>query len=158
MSVRFVFPKLRLTSLLKTPGGLPVGEAIEQAAANLRALQPDAIQELHRVVEQAEAAFTAMPHDFDETSLAELYTLVSSSIGVGSVSGVAAADTALVSLSSLLDHLMVHRLWDRPAVEVHVQALRLLLNTAGQAGSKGESAVLDGLRRVSERYAPVAAA
>lgn len=156
MSVRFVFPKLRLTSLLKTPGGLPVGEAIEQASANLKTLQPEAIRELHAVVERAEAAFAAMPAGFDETSLAELYALISSSIGIGSVSGAAAADTVLVSLSNLLDHLTVHRLWDRPAVEVHIQALRLLLSPAGQG--RGADAVLDGLRRVTQRYAPVAAA
>lgn len=70
-----------------------------------------------------------------------------------SVCGLAAIDTALISLSDLLDYLKSQQRWDANAVAVHLRACRLLLQTEGAADAAGTQAILAGLRKVSQRYA-----
>jgi hypothetical protein len=155
-SVRFVFPKPRLNELLRTPGGLPVAEAIEQARKNLEAIKPTCTAELLALLELCEAGSANLKDEFDDAALEELYTLSVKGIGAGEVCGVPAVDAALTSFCDLLDHLRTLKRFDREAVGVHVRAWRLLM-TPGlpEAGAKQ---VLDGLTKVSARYAAEAAA
>ena len=74
-------------------------------------------------------------------------------ICVPSVCGLTSMDTALISLSDLLDYLKGQQRWDANAVAVHLRALRLLLHTEGAADAAGTQAILAGLRKVSQRYA-----
>jgi hypothetical protein len=150
-SVRFVFPKPKLAALLRTPGGLPVAEAMEQAHANLLTIRPACLAEVQDLLEQAEAAFQAMGIEFDDAGLASLYAVAVRAIGAGEICGSPAVDAALTSLCDLLDHLRTHRRYDREAIGVHVQAWRLLMTP--DLPQAGADAVLDGLRRVSARYA-----
>ena len=153
MSTRFVFPKIRLAKLLKEPGGVPVVEAIEQAAENLRVLAPECGAEVIAVLEQVEASFATFPMERDEFALAELYAITGRSIGTASVAGLEGFDAALLSLCNLLDHLRTHGRWDRDAIAVHVRALRLLSTISGPAGASAEP-ILSGLAQVTRRYAP----
>jgi hypothetical protein len=150
-SVRFVFPKPRLAEILRMPGGLPVAEAVERAQANLETLKPSCLAELQALLELSEARFEAMGEAFDEAGLSDLYAIGVRGIGAGAVCGVPSLDFALTSLCDLLDHLKSHQRYDREAIAVHLRAWRLLM-TAGlpQAGSE---VILDGLRKVSRRYA-----
>jgi hypothetical protein len=65
-------------------------------------------------------------------------------------------DIALTSFCDLLDHLKSSRRYDREAIGVHVRAWRLLMST--DLPQAGREAILEGLQRVSERYAGAAAA
>ncbi|HEX3699128.1 MAG TPA: hypothetical protein VHV27_00485 [Phenylobacterium sp.] len=155
-SVRFVFPKPRLNELLRTPGGLPVAEAIEQARNNLEAIKPTCTAELLALLELSEAGAANLKDDFDDASMAELYAIAVKGIGAGEVCGVPPVDPALTSFCDLLDHLRTLKRIDREAIGVHVRAWRLLM-TAGfpEAGAKQ---LLDGLLKVSGRYAAEVAA
>jgi hypothetical protein len=153
MSVKIHTPPVRLAKLLRTPGGLPVAEAVQRAGAGLLSLRQDCLAELKAMLEVAEAVAGRAGDGFDAEVLAELYAVVSKPIGVPSVCGLTSMDTALISLSDLLDYLKGQQRWDANAVAVHLRALRLLLHTEGAADAAGTQAILAGLRKVSQRYA-----
>ena len=153
MSVKIHTPPVRLAKLLRTPGGLPVAEAVQRAGAGLLSLRQDCLAELKAMLEVAEAVAGRVGDGFDAEVLAELYAVVSKPIGVPSVCGLTSMDTALISLSDLLDYLKGQQRWDANAVAVHLRALRLLLHTEGAADAAGTQAILAGLRKVSQRYA-----
>lgn len=153
MSVKIHTPPVRLAKLLRTPGGLPVAEAVQRAGAGLLSLRQDCLAELKAMLEVAEAVAGRAGEGFDAELLGELYGVVSTLIGVPSVCGLTSMDTALISLSDLLDYLKGQQRWDANAVAVHLRALRLLLHTEGAADADGTQAVLAGLHQVSQRYA-----
>ena len=152
-AVKIHTPPVRLAKLLRTPGGLPVAEAVQRAGAGLHALKGDCLGELKAVLEAAEACAGRATGPYDEALLSELYGIVSTPIGVPSVCGLPSVDTALTSLSDLLDYLKGQARWDANAVAVHLRAFRLLLHTEGAADETGTQAILAGLRKVSQRYA-----
>jgi hypothetical protein len=157
LSVRFHLPKRSLAQLLKTPGGLPVADAVERATKNLGALAGACVAEVGSVIERAEALMANRPCGFDEGFLTEFYGLVNPLIGVSSVCGLGAIDVALHSMCDLLDHLKTSGRWDVEPMQVHVQALKLLLHTESSQNADQTEAVLSGLRKVSQRYASQAA-
>ena len=152
-SVRIHTPPVKLAKLLRTPGGLPVAEAVQRAGAGLATLKNDCLAELTTMLDQAEACAGRAGSDYDATLTGELYDIVAKPIGVPSVCGLVAIDTALISLSDLLDYLKSQQRWDANAVAVHLRACRLLLQTEGAADAAGTRAILAGLRKVSQRYA-----
>lgn len=150
-TVRFVFPKVRLAEILKTPGGLSVADALARAQAGLETLKPTCLAEQMALLEYAEAAFDHLGPAFDDAALADLYAVAVRGIGTGAVCGAPAVDEALNSLCDLIDHLRTSGQYDRDAVGVHVRAWRLLLNP--DLPPEGAQPVLQGLRKVSARYA-----
>lgn len=154
-SVRFVFPKVRLAEILKTPGGLTVADALERAQANLDTLKPSCLAELAALLEFGEAALDRLDETFDEGGLADLYAIAVRGIGAGAVCGLPAIDEALTSLCDLIDHLQTTGQYDRAALGVHVQSWRLLMNP--DLPLDAARPMLDGLRKVSARYAHPAA-
>lgn len=151
MSVRFVVPKMRLAKLLRTPGGLPVVDAVANAESNLQAIRPTCEAELLALLELCEQSFATLGEAFDDEGLQSIYTIAVRGIGGGQVSGLPAVDTALISLCDLIDHLRTTGRYDRKAVGVHVSSWRLLMRAG--LPEAGAAAVLDGLRKVNLRYA-----
>ncbi len=152
-AVKIFTPPVKLAKLLRTPGGVAVADAVQRAGAGLESLKKDCLGELQTVLEQAEACAARAGEAYDGPLVAELYAIVAKPIGVPSVCGLNSVDTALISLSDLLDYLKTQQRWDANAVAVHLRAFRLLLHTEGAADAAGTQAILAGLRKVSQRYA-----
>jgi hypothetical protein len=146
---RFTVPKQRLAQQLKTPGGLPVAEAVAAAQANLTELKPQCIGELRDLLEAAEKAYAGLSA-YEETGVAALYDSAVRGIGLGEICGAGSVDVALHSLCDLLDHLQTHTRYDAEAVGVHLRAWRLLITT--ELPPEGAQAVLAGLNKVSALY------
>jgi hypothetical protein len=153
-TARFTVPKLNLTQLLKTPGGLPVQEAVAAAQANLTSLKPLCMGELHTLLEAAEKVFAGLKA-YDEAAVTSLYETAVKGIGLGDVCGAGSVDVALHSLCDLLDHFRTYQRFDAEAVGVHLRAWRLLIST--EIPPEGAQAVLGGLNRVSAKYAAMGA-
>jgi hypothetical protein len=152
-AVKIHTPVSKLAKLLRTPGGLPVAEALQRAGANLQTLKKDCLAELKTTLDEADAVAARGGAAYDADLTAELYGVVSAPIGIPTVCDLASIDTALISLADLLDHLKTHRTWDANAVAVHLRACRLLLHTEGTRDAAGTQQVLAGLKKVSQRYA-----
>jgi hypothetical protein len=152
-SVRYEFPKFKLTQQLREPGGVAVAEALEAARANLAELSPDCMTELQAATAAALACFQKFPAEFNAEALQSLYAIAARAVGIGAVCGMPSADAAFVSLCNLLDHLTVIKRWDLEAIAVHVQTLQLL--AAGVRNHLSEPAIdqiLAGLQKVTRRY------
>lgn len=147
----FVFPKNRLAKLLRAAGGKPVAEALEDATANLQAIEGEAQAELQSMLAEVETRYAVLGDAYDGAKLDDLYQIANRAIGVAGICGRAAVDVALVSLCQLLDYLKTAGRWDNASVGVHVQALRLLLGA--DPNDQQVAAILDGLKRVSALYA-----
>lgn len=152
-SVRYEFPKYKLTQQLRAPGGLAVGEAVDAAEANLEELRPECATELQTAAAAALACFQEFPGGFDATALQRLYAIAARAVGIGAVCGAPAADATFVSLCNLLDHLSVIKRWDLEAIAVHVQTLQLLAaRVRDQLDAPAIDQVLAGLEKVTRRY------
>ena len=116
----------------------------------------EAQAELQCMLKEVEARYAALGDTYNGDKLDELYQIANRAIGVAGVAGREAVDVALVSLCQLLDYLKTAGRWDNASVEVHVQALRLLL--AADPNDQQVAAILDGLKRVSALYAAPTAA
>lgn len=149
-AVRFVFPKPRLAQLLKTPGGLPVAEALERAQNNLEEIRPTCLAELQALLELAQARFDAVADGDGPEAVSELYAIAVRGIGGGEVVKIPAIDSALTSLCDLLDHLRTQGRFDHEAIAVHLQAWRLLV--AGDQPPEVGRAMVEGLRKVSAKF------
>jgi hypothetical protein len=152
-SVRYEFPKFKLTQQLREPGGLAVAEAVEAAESNLDELRPECADELQAATAAALACFQGFPASFDATSLQQLYAIAARAVGIGAVCGAPAADATFVSLCNLLDHLSVIKRWDLDAIAVHVKTLVLLAaRVRDKLDAPAIEQVLAGLEKVTRRY------
>ena len=146
-------PEVRLAKLIRTPGGKPVADAMRDANKGLEGLQADCLGELSVVLDKAEALVARTQGAFNAELAGELYGMVSKTVGVATACNLKPIDTMLVSLADLLDYLMSGKTWDVNAVAVHLRAFRLLLKTEAARDGAGTQAILEGLRRVSQRFA-----
>ena len=146
-------PEVRLAKLIRTLGGKPVADAMRDAHKGLEGIQADCLGELTKVLEKCEAIAGRAAGAFHEAVVGELYALTSSTIGVATACNLKPIDTMLVSLADLLDHMKEQRTWESNAVAVHLRAFRLLLKTEAARDGAGTQAILEGLRKVSQRFA-----
>ncbi len=149
-SARYSIPKHRLAQQLKTPGGLPVAEAVANAEANLAELRPQCLDELRTILATAERVFATLDSAYDEAAVAALYDASVRGIGLGQLCGVGSVDIALHSFCDLLDYLKTNQQYDKEAVGVHLRAWRLLITA--ELPPEGAQAVLAGLNKVSALY------
>jgi hypothetical protein len=152
-AVQIHIPDVRLAGLIRTPGGKPVVESMADAQRGLDSLQADCLAQLSTSLDQCEAIVAGAATGFDPRVTSDLYALVSATIGLPGACGLTSVDTMLVSLADLLDHFLETGIWDANAVAVHLRAFRLLLHTEAARDGAGAAAILDGLKRVSRRYA-----
>ncbi len=151
--VTFHVPENKLAKLIKTPGGKPVVEAVADAQQGLMGLQDDCLADLGQMLVEAEGAAARAGAAFDAELVEQLYGRVSAAIGVPTACGMEPVDTALISLSDLLDNLQERSVWDPEPVAVHLRAIRLMLNVEAARQGAGAQGLLDGLRQVSQRFA-----
>jgi hypothetical protein len=151
-AVQIHVPEVRLAKLIRTPGGKPVADAMRDAHKGLESLQADCLGELTKMLEPVGGPLPS-GGVFKDGVVNELYALASSTIGVATTCNLEPIDTMLVSLADLLDHMKEQRSWEANAVAVHLRAFRLLLKTEAARDGAGTQAILEGLRKISQRFA-----
>ena len=87
----------------------------------------------------------------------QLYGYSNDLIGVAGVFSLNAVGDASYSLCELLDGLIETATWNWPAVEVHLNGLKLLRMLGENIGEAERDQVLAGLRAVTKRIGPVEA-
>lgn len=146
-------PVLKLPKLLREPGGLALADALKLAAQNLGAASAGYMAALTEGLTEIEMLAATVTDIHHPPTLTKLYDYSCKLIGVASVCGQPSIDDALYSLCDLLEHFRARQMSDAEAIRVHVRALHLLIQHPGAAGLTGAQAILDGLHRVSGRYA-----
>jgi len=131
-----------LSRQLARPGGRTLAEAERLADAALQTHREDAVAELGALVSRLEAICA----DPTESGAGQVYGLAAGLVDVAGFFDTGAFYEAAYSLCELADSTSGRETWSWGAVEVHVQALRLLHGSG--PGTGGGDALVAGLRQV----------
>ena len=142
----------RLSMLIKANGGVMAKDALEAADAALEPLRAPSLAVL-------DAALTEIDSRFGKPAAATrggesfqaLYALALQIIDVSGFLPGSCVDQASVSLCALVDNCAEAGAWRWDAIDVHINALRLL--RSADLAPDQRRAVIDGLNKVSQRQA-----
>jgi hypothetical protein len=140
----------RLSMLARASGGMMAKDALAAADAALEPLRAESLTVLDAALAEIEARFgrTAAATRPDG-AFQDLYTLALRIIDVSGFLPDSCVDQAAVSFCALVDNCAGAGAWRWDAVDVHINALRLLRTT--DLSPDQRRAVIDGLNKVSQR-------
>jgi hypothetical protein len=140
----------RLSMLVKAAGGVMAKDALAAADAALEPLRAESLAVLDAALAEIEARF-GKPAAATRASEAyqDLYALALRIIDVSGFLPGSCVDQAAISFCALVDNCAEANVWRWDAVDVHINALRLLRTST--LGADQRRAVIDGLNKVSQR-------
>ncbi len=153
MTVRKFRPPNRLRAMIKDRGGLLAKDAIAAAEAGVESLREASMAALDDALAEIERRFGKDAAARQEEPYEELYLLGSRIIDVSAFVSDVGIDKAAVSLCTLVDSCEGAGHWRWDAVDVHINALRLLRAAGAELPADQRDAMLQGLYQVSN-YRP----
>ena len=149
--VTWIRKKPRLSSLVDQPGGMSARSALKAVAELLDPLREEGRERVEASIAVLEQTLAAS-HRYDRTVLlSALYAQATAVLDAAGPFGLDDLCSAAFSLCELSDrYSRLETPVDPRAVEVHIQALRLL-HTHDAAPEAARHAILDGLARVLAR-------
>jgi hypothetical protein len=153
MTVRKFRPPNRLANMIKDRGGVLAKDAIAAAEAGVETLRDASMAALDEALGEIARRFGKDAADRDSQPYEALYLLASKVIDVSAFVADAGVDKAAMSLCGLADSCMEAKAWRWDAVDVHLNALKLLRAMGAQLPVEQREAMLQGLYRVSH-YRP----
>lgn len=131
-NVQVFFAQNKLTKALRDAPKRTAKECLEQANENLRQIASACLEQVGVTLDALEAAVRQWRDVRDDASLAEAYLISQRVIGVASIAGKPELDQAAASLCDVIDSMRTLRRYKYEPVDVHVAAMRLLYDPAGQ--------------------------
>lgn len=153
MTVRKFRPPNRLAMLIKDKGGVLAKDAIVAAEAGVETLRESSMAALDESLAEIERRFGKAAEGRADESFEGLYHLASKVIDVSLFVSDAGIDKAAMSLCGLADSCAEAGAWRWDAVDVHLNALKLLRAVGAQLPVDQRDAMLQGLYQVSH-YRP----
>lgn len=140
----------RLSMLVRADGGMMAKDALAAADAALEPLRAESLAVLDAALAEIEARFGRSAAATRASGLhQDLYTLALRIIDVSGFLPGSCVDQAATSFCALVDNCAEAGVWRWDAVDVHINALRLLRAT--DLSPDQRRAVIDGLNKVSQR-------
>ena len=140
----------RLAGLVHQPGGVTIDEAVEAADTALETIREEVTAEIYSTLERMLVLGHDMKAGYDKYALDELYVLANTVVGMAGVFGMHSLGEVSFSLCELVDRLKTMKKWDGPAMQVHMDSLRLLRPGATQSDVQ-QKALVGALRRIVAR-------
>lgn len=153
MTVRKFRPPNRLASMIKDKGGILAKDAVAAAEAGVESLREASMAALDESLAEIERRFGKAAENRANESCEALYLLASKVIDVSIFVADAGIDKAAMSLCGLADSCAEAGAWRWDAVDVHLNALKLLRAMGAQLPAEQRDAMLQGLYQVSH-YRP----
>ena len=153
MTVRKFRPPNRLANMIRDRGGLLAKDAIVAAEAGVESLREASMAALDEGLAEIERRFGKAAPERDGESFEALYLLASRVIDVSAFVMDAGIDKAAMSLCGLADSCAEAKTWRWDAVDVHLNALKLLRAVGAELPAEQRDAMLQGLYQVSH-YRP----
>jgi hypothetical protein len=153
MTVRKFRPPNRLAALIKERGGVLVQDAIAAAEAGVESLREASLANLDAALTEIERRYGPGAKNRESECFEDLYVLSSRVIDVSVYVSDAGIDRAAVSLCDLVDVCAEAKAWRWDAVDVHLNALRLLRANGADLPADQREAMLQGLYQVSHHRA-----
>lgn len=149
--VKMIRPPNRLRAAMAASGGLSAREAIRRSEAAVDTLREPCLAAIDGAIAQIELRFGAAAAGRDGEDFETLYRLSTHIIDSSIVVRNSGLDDAARALCGLADLSGEMGRWDWPAVQVHIEALKML-RAAGEAMTKEQrNAVIEGLMKVTRK-------
>jgi hypothetical protein len=149
MTVRKFRPPNRLAKMIKDRGGLLAQDAIAAAEAGVESLREASLAALDEALAEIEARFGKGAANRESESFEGLYLLASRVIDVSAFVAGTGLDRAAMSLCGLADNCAEAGVWRWDAVDVHLNALKLLRGVGASLPAAQRDSMLQGLYKVS---------
>lgn len=149
MTVRKFRPPNRLAAMIKEKGGVMAKDALAAAEAGVESLREATMAALDQQLVEIERRFGKGAPDRASESFETLYLLASKVIDVSIFVSDAGVDKAAMSLCGLADSCSEAGVWRWDAVDVHLNALKLLRAAGAELPAAQREAMLQGLYQVS---------
>jgi len=141
----------RLATLAFQPGGIMANQALKQAEAALEPLRGPGLAAIDAAIGEIDARYGPTAAGRANEPFEDLYRLCASIIDMGLFVPGSGLDDAARSFCGLVDLSHELDLWAWDAIDVHIEALRLL-RTVGAAMSEAQRrSILDGLIQVTRK-------
>lgn len=145
---KFKIPN-RLRAALFNGGGKRIDEAVTDADAGLATLVEACLAAVADCIARIESGFGSQVPDRETHDKGEFYRLSAAIIDAcAPIEPKALADAAR-SLCDVLDYAMEAGRWDWPAVDIHIDALRLLASGV-DLGEGGEQRLIQSLHKLRQ--------
>jgi hypothetical protein len=143
-------PENRLSKTIWAPGGKTIDKALEDSAASLDEVREERLDVLRTTLAQIQVLGRRVEKHAKMGDIRALYALSSEVLDIAGVFGMVELGQASYSLCELLDNLASRKVWNWPAVQVHLNGF-LLLAEPDNAPPEARRTVVDGLRQVCQR-------
>jgi hypothetical protein len=141
----------QLAKVVKLPGGKTVEQAVQAAEVRVEAVRETCIAALIEKADQLTALAAAGRRGEAAAALNAIYDLGNAIYGIASTFELVTLSHAAFSLCDLADGFRGGEPVNWPAIDVHVDGIRLLVTMGSAIGQAGEESILDGLKRVRAR-------
>ena len=143
----------QLAKIVREPGGRTVEKALKEADTRIEAARETSVAALAEKAEQLAAHAAAGRRGEDPVAFARIYDISNAIYGLAAAFGLQGLAEAAFSLCDLADSYKGGEAPNWPAIDVHVDGIRLLASLGEKAGAAAEP-ILEGLRRVRARVLP----
>ena len=154
MSAIFTQWKNPLDAMIRAPGGKRIEDALRQADANLDQIRAPCLADVDLQLDEMERLTNESGAATDDEIKLDIYRRANDIHAVAGVFGLADMSAAAFCLCELMDRLRTQGAWSKPAIDVHLSSMRLLRHPSFE----DRSGVVEGLRRLTEKVAPMGAA
>jgi hypothetical protein len=144
--VRITKVVTQLSRQVHEPGGRTVRDAVRLAGAELEQHREAVMETIGATLDQLEAIAVVAAPDAGP----RVYQLASVIIDLGGYFDMGPMHEATYSLCDIADRMIGADAWHWPSVNVHLQAMRMILGGGCRSGRTSD-ALLEGLHSVSQR-------
>lgn len=141
--------KSKLARVAFAGGGIRVKEALDNAEKVLDEARDVTLAKLDVLLDQVRGKIDG--RDLGEPDNESVYILCTSLLEDSWAVKSEGFTQAVYSLCDLVDRCLGAGEWDWPGLDVHSSSLKLLRDEGPKLGAVGEAAIIEGLRKVSQR-------
>ena len=153
-SARIFAVENQLARVVREPGGKTIEQHVKAAETRIESVRGVSLASLVEKAEALAALAAAGRKDPDPKTFGGIYDLSNAIFGIAGSFGLKALAEAAFSLCDLSDGFRSGEAANWPAIDVHVDGIRLLAMLGDKAEAAGADSILDGLRRVRARVLP----
>lgn len=153
-SARVFAVKNKLAEIARQPGGRIAAEAVKAADVRIESVRGASLASLVEKAEAMAALAASGRTSQDPAVFGRIYDLSNAIFGLAGTFGLKALAEAAFSLCDLADNFRSGDEPSWPAIDVHVDGIRLLAGLGEKAEAAGAESILEGLRRVRARVLP----
>lgn len=141
----------RVGAVMAKPGGVSAREAIRRSEAGVETLRGPGMATIDARLAEIESRFGPAAASREGESFEDLYSLCTQIIDASIFVRGTGLDDAVRAFCDLVDLCSEIGRWDWPAVDVHIDALRMLRSAGGAMDKAQRDAVISGLIKVTRK-------